>query len=197
MKTAIASVAGGSANQDRAIVITVDEGVVIALADGAGGLGNGARAAQAWIDAVAANPTRADWVGALEELDADSGRRGAGQTTAIVVEVTGDSLRGACVGDSAGWLVVEDEVIDLAEHVPAKPLVGDGCMASEIVSRPFTTGTLLVASDGLVRYADRPRIAAIAHDKHLEAAAKALIELVRLPSGRLPDDVTVVLARRW
>ena len=133
MKTAIATAAARSANEDRATVLVAAHSVVIALADGAGGLGNGARAAQAWIDAVTANPANAAWSAVLEELDMDPAKRGPGQTTAIAIEVRADSLAGVCVGDSAVWLVTADhEVIDLAEHVPPKPLVGDGCMVYEL-----------------------------------------------------------------
>ncbi len=195
MKTAIATAAARTTNDDRAVVLTVGDRTVIALADGAGGVGNGARAAQAWIDAVGANPTSAAWAAALEELDSDVAKRGPGQTTAIAIEVRADSLAGVCVGDSAVWLVTDREVIDLAEHVPPKPLVGDGCMAYEIASS-FDRGTLLVASDGLVKYASRDRIASIARGEDLDAATHALIELVRLPSGKLQDDTTVVLVRR-
>ncbi|MGE0403722.1 MAG: hypothetical protein AB7T06_43850 [Kofleriaceae bacterium] len=176
-------------------VIAIDDSIVVALADGAGGVANGARAAQSWIDVVAENPTRAAWRELVEELDADSTRRGAGQTTAIAIEVTADGLSGVCVGDSAVWLITDTEVIDLAEHVPPKPLVGDGCMVYEVESC-FDRGTLLVASDGLVKYASRGRIAEIARGESLEVATSALITLVRRHDGTLTDDTTVVLVRR-
>ena len=66
---------------------------------------SGARAAQAWIDAVTANPTSTAWAAALEDLDMDPAKRGPGQTTAIAIEVRADGLAGVCVGDSAVWLV--------------------------------------------------------------------------------------------
>jgi len=44
--------AAARAGQDRAVVIERPDGVVIALADGAGGTGAGAESAQAVIDAV-------------------------------------------------------------------------------------------------------------------------------------------------
>lgn len=195
MKTSVASVAARSASEDRAIVIDGVGGLVIALADGAGGLGHGARAAEAWIDAVVAHPRRGEWIRLLEELDADPSRRGPGLTTAISVAVHGDLVGGVCVGDSAAWWITDDAIVDLCEHVPAKPLVGDGCMVYEIESR-FDRGTLLVASDGLVKYAGRDRIADLARGEDLDAATRALIDLVRLPSGKLQDDTSVILCRR-
>jgi hypothetical protein len=71
--------------QDRAAVIVRPDGLVIALADGAGGTGNGAEAAQAVIDAVAAGR---DW----QELDDDPARLGHGQTTAVVLSLDGKDL---------------------------------------------------------------------------------------------------------
>lgn len=193
MKTAMASVSVRVTNEDRAVVIDVAGGVVIAVADGAGGLGQGSRAAQAWIDAVTAHPRSTSWVSALEELDANPARRGPGQTTAIALAI-GDSISGVCVGDSAIWLVTDNDVIDLAEHVPPKPLVGDGCMVYEVAAR-FDRGTLLVATDGLVKYASRENLARLARLEDLEEAVTSLVELVRLPSGGLQDDTTVVLVR--
>jgi hypothetical protein len=56
-------------------------------------------------------------------------------------------------------------------------------------------GTLLVASDGLLHYARQADIIRIASGEDLQAAARALIDLVRLPNGTLQDDVAVVLCR--
>lgn len=57
-------------------------------------------------------------------------------------------------------------------------------------------GTLLVASDGLLRYARRSDVARIASETDLAIAAHALVDLVRLPSGGLQDDVSIVLCRQ-
>jgi hypothetical protein len=48
----------------------------------------------------------------------------------------------------------------------------------------------------LLKYASAERIAAVALANDLETSARDLIELVRYPSGALPDDVSVLLARR-
>lgn len=54
--------------------------------------------------------------------------------------------------------------------------------------------TLLVATDGLFGYARRDDIVRIAHQRDLRSAADEWIALVRLPSGGVPDDVTIVRA---
>ncbi|MBA3465111.1 MAG: serine/threonine protein phosphatase [Deltaproteobacteria bacterium] len=169
-------------------MIVGPDALVVALADGAGGTGNGAAAAQAVIDAVAA---RQDW----QALDEDPARLGHGQTTAIVLTVDANGIEGASVGDSEAWLI-GDEVTELTARQVRKPLLGSGCMPVGFAAGPIGTATLLVASDGLVRYAKQQDIARIARGADLVAAARALVELVRLPSGGLQDDVAVVLVRR-
>ena len=57
-------------------------------------------------------------------------------------------------------------------------------------------GTLLVASDGLVKYAPRERVCAAALEKNLPAAGRKIVDLARLRSGTLQDNVALVLCRR-
>jgi serine/threonine protein phosphatase PrpC len=86
-------------------------------------------------------------------------------------------------------------VIDLTDGQSRKPLVGGGCAPFRIAPARLGSGTLVVASDGLLRYAKRDDIARLASGPDLTAAARALVELVRLRSGALQDDVAVVLCR--
>ena len=182
--------------QDRAVVTERSGAVVIALADGAGGTGGGAAAAQAVVDGVAARQDGdAGWDAWLVDLDADRARLEHGQTTVVVIVATVQGLIGASVGDSGAWMINGTVIEDLTEHQVRKPLVGDGCRPAAISARPLGGGTLLVASDGLLRYAKPTDIARVATGPDLAAAARALVELVRLPSGGLQDDVAVVLCR--
>jgi serine/threonine protein phosphatase PrpC len=52
---------------------------------------------------------------------------------------------------------------------------------------------LLLASDGLIKYATVERVCAKATSGSVKEAADALANCVRPPSGALADDVTVVL----
>lgn len=52
---------------------------------------------------------------------------------------------------------------------------------------------LLLATDGLLKYTAPDRIRAACLQNSPGEAARKLIELVRYPSGALPDDVTVIL----
>lgn len=189
----VASARGGG--QDRARVVEHRGGVVLALADGAGGTGHGAIAAQAVIDAIDAAELGADWPALLADLDADARRLGGGQSTAVVVSLTAAGLTGASVGDSGAWRITETDVVDLTEGQERKPLVGGGCVPFRVTAPPLDDHLLLVASDGLLRYAPRSAIARVANGPDLTTAARALVDLVRLPNRSLQDDVSVVLCR--
>jgi len=187
----IVSVPEKIAGQDRAVVIPRADGLVVALADGAGGASNGALAAQMVVDAAARRGDPAELL-----LTCDEHLQNVGLTTAIIVHVRANAVCGASVGDSAAWLI-DGEVIELTEHQRRKPLVGGGCVPVAFRSeRPLGAATLLVASDGLFSYAAAIDIARIVRaGRDLRETADALVELVRLPSGGLQDDVTIVLCR--
>ena len=181
--------------QDRLSVSSTRDRVVIALADGAGGAAGGERAAAAVIDAVAAASPIDDWTAVLTELELDPDRLGPGQTTAVVATVTRDGIRGASAGDSGAWVIRDGRIEDLTHAQHRKPLIGDHSVAIPFHSCPLAGGTLLVASDGLLRHAPAEAIARVAGGPDLAAAARALVELVRLPSGEVPDDIAIVLCR--
>ena len=168
--------------------------MVVALADGAGGTARGEVAAAAVV-AAAAGAWGDDGAALLAELDREGKRLGGGQATAVVLAVAAGVITGASVGDSGAWLVRGDTIVDLTEHQIRKPLVGSGCVAGRIAPTPLGDGTLLVASDGLSRYASPRDVARVATGSDLDAAAHALVALVRLPTGALQDDVSVVLVR--
>lgn len=86
-------------------------------------------------------------------------------------------------------------MVELTQGQQRKPLVGDGCAPWRIPPTRLNGGALLVASDGLLRYAKQLDIIRIASSEDLQAAARALIDHVRLPNGTLQDDVVVVPCR--
>jgi serine/threonine protein phosphatase PrpC len=192
----VVEIAATSRNgEDRARMFAPEGGIVIALADGAGGTGNGARAAQAIVDTAGASSLTTDWCALLDDLDQDGTRLGHGQSTAVLLSISELGISGASVGDSGAWVITGADVVDLTAGQHRKPLVGDGCFPFRVTAPPLVGGTLLVASDGLLRYAKQPDIARIANGPDLRAAARELIDLVRLPNGSLQDDVAIVLCR--
>jgi PPM family protein phosphatase len=165
------------------------------VADGAGGMADGARAAERVIELAhdARGPT--DLTSLLRRIDAAiASDKRAGETTGIVVVVRGALVSGASVGDSAAWMVAPREVIDLTEHQNRKPLLGSGKATPRAFGPVPLRGRLLVASDGLFKYARRDAIVAAASLPDIEAAADALVAAARLPSGALQDDIAIVLA---
>src|SRR5690242_7312912 len=92
--------------EDRIAVSQDDDHLLVVVADGAGGTGGGAAAARAVCDMVLSEPPgQRAWVDVLREIDSALMRSGTGGlSTAVIVEVSGRSVGGASVGDSAAWL---------------------------------------------------------------------------------------------
>lgn len=65
--------------------------------------------------------------------------------------------------------------------------------------RPFSAllrgQTLLLATDGLTKYADSTGLVEITRGAIIEKAADDLLAAVRLPSGAYSDDVSCILCR--
>jgi PPM family protein phosphatase len=118
-----------------------------------------------------------------------------GETTCVLVAVSAGSIVGASVGDSGAWIISESGVDNITAHQWRKPFVGSGRANPVGFQRDSLKGTLLVASDGLLKYASEERIAKAVLGPDLNQALRELVGLVRYPSGALPDDLSILLAR--
>jgi serine/threonine protein phosphatase PrpC len=190
--------------EDRAAVIPFDDGLVVAVADGAGGRPGGARAAEAVIAGIRVAPGSAgqllmpaDWCRILRDMDrAIQQDPQAGETTAVAAFLVPTWVGGASVGDSGAWLITAEGHHDLSGRQQRKPFLGTGAAVPVPFSAKVPAGaTLLLATDGLWKYTGSERICEAARTTDLEAAARCLVDLVRLHSGKLQDDVAVVLCR--
>jgi serine/threonine protein phosphatase PrpC len=195
--------AEGARLEDRAEVIVragQDE-LIVVVADGVGGRSGGAAAAEAVVElarSVGARttpwPNADEWCEILTKLDKTlAGTRGVGETTAVVVTVGRGRVEGASIGDSGAWLS-GDRFVDLTRGQQRKPYVGSG----QSLPVPFAAameGTLLVATDGLLKYAPLPTVREIMAEGDVERAAARLVDSARLPTGKLWDDVAVVVCR--
>ena len=193
-------VPAGAESEDYAETLERGTTLVIALADGAGGLRGGGhaarRAVQLALGAAGLQDPRDEmaWCSVLADIDSQlEDDPVAGETTLVVVVLWSDGVAGASVGDSVAWLLNES-LQDLTRRQQRKPLLGSGAALPVPFRAPFAGGTLLVASDGLWKYADPAAISRCAAGD-LPAAANGLVDLVRLTSGALWDDVGVVLCR--
>lgn len=188
------------ASEDRAVVINLDDRLVIVVADGAGGIVNGGAAADGVVDLVRERAAELvdveGCVGLLKEADRLVERTG-GETTAVVVVVHEGGHFGASAGDSEAWIVRKDGTIDdLTEHQHLKKRLGSGRALPVGFERGELEGTLVVASDGLFRYARPEAIVdvVLAADTPDEAG-DGLVELVTPGSRELLDDLGLVVVR--
>lgn len=187
------------AGQDRAWAKATGESVLVVLADGAGGLGGGARAADLCVELLSVQLAHSDatpldlLVNADRDLFKDPK---AGESTVVTARIAGDRIDGASIGDSSAWLVSPDGVDDLTAAQIRKPMLGSGAAQPVPFTATLGAATLLIASDGLVKYAPSSTIGQVINaTDDLEAAADALVDAVRLRSGALQDDVSLLLLR--
>jgi serine/threonine protein phosphatase PrpC len=191
---AIQVVPAGRVGDDRAEAFSRPDAHLLVLADGAGGTSGGAAASDAILaSAVTFFPqSTSHCIRFLQDLDQQLTT--VGQTTAVVLVLTGSQVFGASVGDSSAWLLGPADVTDLTQHQKAKPLLGSG-NAVPIGFGPLPlVGRVLIGSDGLFKYAPHERIAFLASSLPLAEAAAALVDAARLRSGALQDDIAVVVA---
>jgi serine/threonine protein phosphatase PrpC len=186
-------------SEDRAAVFPTAFGLLAVVTDGVGGRTGGAAAADAVVRAVeqlAAVMTTVPGPGELatwlSRLDREVP---TGETTVVVAALAPSGVTGVAVGDSVAWAIGPDGVADLAPHAGAKPWIGSGVARPVPFARPGTAGTVLLATDGLVKYTSREVIREAVSAASFDEVPRRLIDLVRPPSGRLPDDVAVIAVR--
>jgi serine/threonine protein phosphatase PrpC len=203
MNAFLETAAGNPENQDRGAIIHSGERLILCIADGAGGLSGGTEAACLAIEFVRQNATELQdapaCVRLLQRMDQAVAKDAkAGETTCAVAVAVAQRIFGASVGDSGVWFVGPGAVTNLTERQARKPLIGSGIALPVVFESAKKVGDLLLlATDGLLKYTSAERIANIANTcrkGNIADAARQLIELVRYPSGALPDDVTVIVA---
>ena len=120
----------------------------------------------------------------------------AGETTCALAIVTPEEIFGASVGDSGVWWIPENgNHLNLTHAQQRKPFIGSGDAWPVPFHHLTQPGSLLLATDGLLKYSSAEQIIGTCRKHPAEVAAQRLIELVRFPSGGLPDDVTVILTK--
>ncbi len=200
MKPVLFTAAGNPENQDRGLVIADGLRTVLCVADGAGGLSGGAQAASSAIEmvrqGVATLNDAESCVKLLEEMDMFVAQdKLAGETTCALAIISQEHVLGASVGDSGIWLIHQGGFLDVTQNQPRKPFIGSGRAWPASFAHQREPGQiLLLATDGLFKYGPLDRIAATCRLGPPEQVVRQLIELVRYPSGALPDDVTVIVS---
>lgn len=192
------NIAAHQHSQDRVGYVPTSFGLCLLLADGAGGTSGGAQAAELFISRMSevARVCRdvRELIAAFRSLDTElEVHPEAGETTGIVVVVSDSELTGASVGDSEAWFLAEQSVVKLTLEQERKPLLGSGRSAPTVFAVPRTLGLLLLASDGLFKYTSEQKILSTVRQGASEATLKQCVDLVRLRSGNLQDDLAIAL----
>jgi len=200
MRAILETAAGNLENQDRGAVLNSSAGLVLVVADGAGGQSGGTAAATLAVGLVhqRANELRNlnSCVSLLQKMDQTIYKdRVAGETTCALAVATEAAIYGASVGDSGVWVINESSFVNLSERQSRKPFIGSGS-AWPLPFECMRTGkeSLLLATDGLLKYTSSERIITVCREHKPSEVPRRLIELVRYPSGALPDDATVIFA---
>lgn len=184
----------GGADQDCVFVAREGARTVLVLADGAPETASGEQAAELVCACVreaflGGEPCS---VGLLEKIDQQVWALG-GMTTATIVEVSNGVIWGVSVGDSEAWMFADGAWCALTEHPECQALLGSG-EVEPVMFGPLPVGDrVVVASDGLWKYAPRSLLFKLAELKETERVAHELVEAVRLGSGVLQDDTSVIV----
>ena len=116
-----------------------------------------------------------------------------GESTAVIGIVRSGMVTGASVGDSEAWLFNTEYELAITEHQNLKPLLGSGG-AIPIGFGPIPLDKhLLVASDGLFKYAELGKLRTKLNSA---TVAAELAKLSALPNGTYQDDVSVILIEK-
>lgn len=182
--------------EDRVSVFGADRRSVIVVADGAGGVGSGGIAAETVVREIECEYERIhsadEWSAKLKQIDC---RIGAGESTAVVVDIRPYGIAGASVGDSRAWIISDGEITDLTKTQNRKPLLGSGSASPVPFMHPPLHGVLLMGTDGFFNYAKPDAIKVMVYQSDFYDIPRKCFEMVRLRSGDLWDDVGVVAVR--
>ena len=196
-ETTSVTVAGESRCEDRLAVLEFADRLVIVIADGAGGSGGGDEAAETVVREVttaASEPRNAEsWAKVLGQIDHRIGR---GESTFWFAELSDAGVQGASVGDSSAWLVRDEQLLDLTRDQVRKPLLGSTAAKPVGFSSAFSRGLLILSTDGFSKYVKRESLLQQVHWLDFAVLGRKLVDMVRLTSGQLWDDVSIVACRR-
>lgn len=98
------------------------------------------------------------------------------------------------MGDSEAWIISGESVVDLTDRQTRKPLLGSGGAKPISFTHGKLDGMLIVAKDGFCSYARRDDLGALVATTDFHSIARKCVELVRLPSDELWDDIGIAIA---
>ncbi|MDM8537078.1 macro domain-containing protein [Desulfobacterales bacterium HSG17] len=189
---------------DRAEIYDYGAIKFMLIADGAGGFGGGKEAADLFVENMNKYLDNTDnflnpqhWEGAFRNADqAILLDHIAGETTGIVIAIKDNHICGAGAGDSQVWLFAPSaqKYSELTCNQYRYRLGSGRAVPVGFGPLPFQ-GILVAASDGLFNYTTLEKISKIALNLTPKYITEALISIVRLDSGQLHDDVSVIVSK--
>jgi hypothetical protein len=182
--------------QDRVEVFRFDNRLVLAVADGAGGISGAAQAADLCMRLIRESAQSLNSPAACSDLLQTIDLRVAsvsacGETTGLVIVIEPERLFGASVGDSMAWAFSANNRIELTDGQQRKPFLGSGMAFCRPFLFPRIDGTIVAGTDGLWKYTSIESIERRILETDSTRLAAELSELVRLRSGAFPDDVAI------
>jgi serine/threonine protein phosphatase PrpC len=191
-------------SRDTVGVFERDEVLVVVVADGGGGMRGGEVASRSLVgvietavkDPAFAPQEMQGWIGLFRATDSALAANEAGETTGVVVVAGPCGLVGVSAGDCEAWVVTPTAVDDLTVGRQTRQRLGSNQVTLATFERTALGGVLVIGSDGLFKFAAAEVIARIVRANAIGVAAEHLVDLVRLRSGKVADDVAVVLVRR-
>lgn len=191
-------------NEDALLVQQTPRGVLLAVADGVGGLPQGDRAARLALEAISRASVHEDWVvRGMDAAQASVRRLGGACTTLVAAEVSNQRVRFIHCGDAqgiivgarshmkletvshsptgfglAGGFLDEDEALRHETRHLVCNLIGARPLRYEITgpTKLAKRDTIVLASDGLFDNFRVDEVAALARIRPLEQAARHLAE---------------------
>lgn len=189
---------GAASGDDVALIRSIPDGMLLALADGAGSRGVSAPRVlmdvlEERVAGLAGHLSGIEMAKVLVEVDAMLDHEEHGTTTAIIALVAGGAVTLVSAGDSSAWL---DDGTDLVELTRGQERTRLGAgISSPGVRGPYPlAGPLILGSDGLYRYL-WPEHAFGSVAAAGGRAALALMEAVHSKRERLPDDFSAIVVR--
>jgi hypothetical protein len=187
---------GNEELQDRIKVLSDGSRKIICIVDGAGGTGDGARAAEHVIKEVERSykfvQGTLGWQGILKSIDQSIPN---GQAAAVILDLQQGSTTLASVGDCEAWAIFESSIIRLSEGQQRKPLLGTGNAVPFVKVFGELHKPLIVGTDGFFKYAKAELVPPVVLGAQFFEIPRKLADLVRLRSGSLQDDLAIVCCR--
>lgn len=187
---------GNSECQDRIKIISDEGRKIICIADGAGGTGDGSRAAEYVIKEVERSyrfvQRPLDWRGILIGIDQNIPN---GEAAAIILDLKQGSATVACVGDCEAWAIFDSSIIRLSDGQHRKPLLGARNAVPFVKEFGELHKPLIVGTDGFFKYVKAESVPRVVLGEQFFEIPRKLADLVRLRNGGLQDDLAIVSCR--